>query len=103
VLIQSASGTPVYGSNPRFHGDEGVVAGVRAGVAHLLVENLPICAGDYRMSVWLGDWQTDYDQKIDALAFHFSDGQPSSAPSPEVIGYVATRGRWHIQPHDPLP
>jgi lipopolysaccharide transport system ATP-binding protein len=95
VVITSSLGTPVFGTNPRFHKDGFGQPKLSEGVLRMVVEKLPIFSGIYHLSVWLGDWQGDYDEKKDVLAFEFKTGlKPTNTPSPEAIGFVDLPVRW---------
>jgi lipopolysaccharide transport system ATP-binding protein len=97
LVVSSSAGTPVFGSNPRFHKDGFGQSKLSAGVLRLVANGLPIHGGVYNLSVWLGDWQTDYDEKRDVLAFEFRNGQlQSNTPNPESIGFVDTCARWSV-------
>ena len=96
VVISSSLGTPVFGSNPRFHKDGFGQPKSANGVLRLTAEGLPIFSGTYNLSVWLGDWQGDYDERKDALSFEFKTGHaPSNTPSPETIGFVDVAAKWN--------
>jgi len=96
-IIHSASGVPVYGSNPRFQGEGYNPGKLSRGVISFKVEALPLCGGHYRLSVWLGDWQqgSDYDHHLDVLAFEFKNGEvPANRPSSDYTGYIDQAGKW---------
>ena len=97
IVVSSASGSPVYGSNLRFHKTEVPEEGIAQGVARITVTALPIHAGSYRLSVWLGDWQVDYEERRDVLAFTFKDGTPPpNTPSLEIIGFTDAEATWSL-------
>ena len=97
IVISSALGTPVFGSNPRFHNDRYPSSGAKSGVARLEVRGLPIVPGQYRVSAWLGDWQRDYDHKADILSFDFrSDIASGFRPKAEVNGYLDWKASWQL-------
>jgi len=97
LVISSLVGTPVFGSNPRFHRDGYEKVKLGEGVVRLQALGLPIHAGTYKLSVWLGDWENDYDEKLDVLTFDFKTGQrPAHAPDPEAIGYVDIVASWSV-------
>jgi lipopolysaccharide transport system ATP-binding protein len=97
-VINSATGVPVYGSNPRFQGTGYNSIKATHGVVSFEVEGLPLCGGQYRLSVWLGDWQGDYDHRADVLAFEFKNGElPPNRPSSDVTGYIDHAGRWQVR------
>jgi lipopolysaccharide transport system ATP-binding protein len=96
-VIHSASGVPVYGSNPRFQGEGYNPGRLSRGIISFKVEDLPLCGGHYRLSVWLGDWQGDYDHHSDVLAFEFKNGElPPNRPSSDTTGYIDHVGKWQI-------
>jgi lipopolysaccharide transport system ATP-binding protein len=96
-VIYSASGVPVYGSNPRFHGAGYNTGRVSYGTVSFKVEDLPLCGGHYHLSVWLGDGAGDYDHRSDILAFEFKNGEsPANRPSSETTGYLELAGKWQI-------
>jgi lipopolysaccharide transport system ATP-binding protein len=97
LVISSSLGTPVFGSNPRFHKEGFDCQKLSEGILRMTVNDLPIHGGIYTLSVWLGDWQTDYDEKRDVLTFEFKHGHPvSNAPSPEVIGFTDVASSWSV-------
>ena len=98
-VIHSASGVPVYGSNPRFQGAGYNPGKLSRGIISFQVEDLPLCGGHYRLSVWLGDWQQggDYDHHSDVLAFEFKNGEtPPNRPSSDITGYIDLVGKWQV-------
>jgi lipopolysaccharide transport system ATP-binding protein len=96
-LITSAAGIPVFGSNARFHGDGFNGLSSAGGVLRFVTQRLPLVSGSYRISVWLGDWYTDYDQKLDVLDFDFRpDCTMALRPPPELIGFLDWPGAWRI-------
>ena len=97
ITLTSALGSPVFGSNPRFHSKGFNKTKTSEGVMRMVVNELPIHGGSYRLSVWLGDWQIDYDSKRDALAFDFKHGHPASnTPNPESIGFTDAPAEWSV-------
>jgi lipopolysaccharide transport system ATP-binding protein len=95
VVITSDTGVPVYGSNPRFHRSTLPNAPGRAGTLKVTARGLPLSGGCYRLSVWLGDWQTDYDQQRDALEFDFRRGsERAMRPLSATIGYLDWEAQW---------
>jgi lipopolysaccharide transport system ATP-binding protein len=95
LVICSTLGTPVYGSNLRFHKDGLIQSKLSEGVLRMTAKHLPVHGGVYKLSVWLGDWETDYDEKRDVLAFEFKHGHPAlNTPSPETIGFTDASATW---------
>ena len=100
VVVYSSLGVPVFGSNPRFHRDGYGSPKLQQGIVRFTTSNLPIHGGTYRLSIWLGDWQEDYDEQRDVLAFHFRRGQRApNTPSPDMIGYLDAGGYWSVISH----
>ena len=97
LVMASLLGTPVFGTNPRFHKEGFGQPKLSEGILRMTANNLPVHGGIYKLSVWLGDWQTDYDEKRDVLAFEFKHGHPaSSTPNPETIGFLDVKVRWSV-------
>ena len=97
LVISSSLGTPVFGSNPRFHKNGFGQQKLSEGILRMTVNQLPVYGGTYKLSVWLGDWQTDYDERRDVLAFVFKEGHPAtSTPSPETIGFTDVNANWSV-------
>jgi lipopolysaccharide transport system ATP-binding protein len=97
LVVSSSLGTPVFGTNPRFHKNDFGQPRLASGVLRMVANNLPIHGGTYHLSVWLGDWQTDYDEQRDALAFEFRTGHAAAnTPSPETIGFLDMKTNWSV-------
>lgn len=97
IVVSSLLGTPIFGSNPRFHKAGYGQPKLSRGVLRLTANNLPVHGGVYKLSVWLGDWQTDYDEKKDVLSFEFKHGHPvANTPNPEAIGFTDTNACWSV-------
>lgn len=97
LIVTSAAGTPVFGSNPRFHPAGFGRRSLSAGVVRMSAKGLPLPKGRYRLSVWLGDWTNDYDKRLDVLAFEFRPGASDSLrPPPDVIGHLDWHAQWEL-------
>jgi lipopolysaccharide transport system ATP-binding protein len=97
LQIYSVFGAPVYGSNARFHRSGFGNPKMSEGVLRLTAPDLPIVGGTYKFSVWLGDWQTDYDVKRDVMTFTFKRGQrPPNMPGEEYVGYIDSHAEWSV-------
>lgn len=95
IMITSDTGMPVYGSNPRFHKSGSPNEPATEGTFKVVARALPLSAGCYRLSVWLSDWQTDYDHQRDALKFDFRSGTDKAMrPSSVVIGHLDWETQW---------
>jgi lipopolysaccharide transport system ATP-binding protein len=97
IVIYSMLGTPVYGSNNRFHNDGYGTPRASSGILRFTVRNLPIYEGIYKLSVWLADWQENYDHISDVLSFELRDGTSRpNLPNPEDIGFVNADAQWQL-------
>jgi len=97
-VMYSTTGVPVFASNPRFHRADYSPSSASSGVVTFTARKLPICGGRYRLSIWLGDWHTDYDYQADILAFDFKHGETSlNRPDPDSVGYVDSDGLWKVK------
>jgi homopolymeric O-antigen transport system ATP-binding protein len=95
LTITSSTGVPVFGSNGRFHPSAHDGPGSFEGALRFVAEGLPLIGGTYRLSVWLGDWHADYDQRLDVLSFDFRPhAGDARRPPPEAIGYMDWPGSW---------
>ncbi len=100
VVISTASGIPVFGSNTRMHGKGLLDAKACAGCVRLTVDDLPLHSGSYKLSVWLGDWRDDYDHREDVLVFDYRvDGSSAQLPQVDRIGALDCRGHWELEEH----
>jgi len=99
ILLTSQLGTPLYGSNCRFHNAGYGQPKSSEGVLQMRVDDLPIHGGTYSLSVCLGDWQTDYMYRGDVLVFDMKQGHRAAlVPSGENAGYIDTEARWSLKP-----
>ena len=87
----------MFGSNPRFHSQKFERKSLSSGVVRMSAKRLPLPKGSYRLSLWLGDWLNDYDNRVDVLGFEFRpDATDSLQPPPEVIGYLDWPAQWEV-------
>jgi lipopolysaccharide transport system ATP-binding protein len=97
VIVSSALGVPVFGTNPRFHGRGYSEKAMTEGLLKVRADKIPLISGNYQLSVYLGDWHMDYDQQLDACMFSFEErSQPSNRPASEVIGHLDWGCDWTI-------
>lgn len=95
LVISSDTGVPVFGSNPRFHAEGFDKPSTDKSVLRFVSLGLPLASGSYRVSVWLGDWHVDYDQKLDVIQFDFRpEARDSVRPRPEIVGFLDWHGHW---------
>lgn len=98
IVITSMTGTPVFGSNPRFHQSSYQLKETESGASTVTISNAPLMSGTYRVSAWLGDHHVDYDQQLDALEFEFGITKSSSVqPSAKDIGYLSWPAEWAFE------
>ncbi len=97
LMVSTPQGTPVFSSNPRLHIAK-VPRGSRSeGGSRMRVKGLPLRAGTYHLSVWLGDWQIDYDHRLNILAFEFGDnGGDAPVAAPINAGFVEWPTTWEM-------
>lgn len=97
LVVTSPLGTPVFGSNPRFHPNGYGQPKLSGGVLRMTAARLPVHGGVYSLSVWLSDWYADYDVKRDVLAFEFKNGNSGvNIPNPEYIGFTDVNASWSV-------
>lgn len=97
-VIFSQSGTPILGSNPRFHKSEKIPKIAKEGTIHGVLVNPELHTGIYKISVWLGDQSGDYDSIKDALVFEFiSDKAYTQKPDTGVIGSIDKFVDWNFK------
>lgn len=97
IVIYDLYGTPVMGSNARYHNRGFVDKKINSGYSELTMDELPLHSGTYRISVWLGDMYTDYDFRESAIAFEFVSTKIFGRVSPSsIIGSTNIEGFWKI-------
>lgn len=95
IVVSSPYGTPVFGSNPRFHGQGYTSPDALSGTIRMSALNVPIFSGTYKLSVWLGDWHHNYDIRVDAVSFEFKPHQrPLNLPNLEISSYLDFPASW---------
>jgi lipopolysaccharide transport system ATP-binding protein len=95
LVLRTAMGEPVWGSNRRFHPSADECSNLSHGVLRCEARHLPLTPGDYLLSVWLSDWHEDYDSKIDALRIKIGDDciHPHQPPA-SFQGYLDWPAVW---------
>ena len=97
VVVSSVLGVPVFGTNPRFHGKNFPRQAMAEGVIRVIAEKIPLISGNYQLSVYLGDWHSDYDRRLDACTFTFEESnRPATRPITEVIGHLNWESTWSL-------
>jgi lipopolysaccharide transport system ATP-binding protein len=96
VVIADAIGTPIWGSNGRFHKNDSPSPS-SIGTLVCRSDGIPLGPSTYIMSAWLGDWHQDYDQKSNVLSFSFKpDNVTSVRPAPSLIGHMDWPASWEF-------
>ncbi|MCO5287712.1 MAG: ABC transporter ATP-binding protein [Chitinophagaceae bacterium] len=100
VLFNSL-GNPIFGSNTRFHGKKQIEkeqSDKSEGLIELIVPDLNLHSGYYRIDFWLGDEFYDFDYLENAFSFEFHSNNPyTSKPDPLLMGAIDKRCEWIIK------
>lgn len=98
VLISSKFGVPIAGSNGRMAGEHWKPGPARAGVVTAHLDHVPLHSDTYLVSVYLGDTNMDYDQKLEAVEFSFVSTRffPQMPPL-HVIGNADFDWQWSLK------
>jgi len=97
ITVYNKLGQPLGGSNTRMAEANWTVAPAKSGTVIALIDSAPLRTDSYRISVWLGDADRDYDVKLDALVFDFVSSRfDPKAPSNEVIGPIDLPWQWRF-------
>src|SRR5262249_44612053 len=95
IVLRTVAGEPVWGSNGRFHARLGDTQASVCGVLRCEARDLPVAAGQFLLSVWLGDWYRDHDVKLDVLSITIGRGDVNGfQPAPSTIGYIDWPAAW---------
>jgi lipopolysaccharide transport system ATP-binding protein len=99
MVVSTRQGQPLFGTNPMLHADGYQADALASGVATVVIPNLPLYSGHYRLSVFLNDRHgTAYDSQMDALTFEFVS--PQALPfglSADFIGPFQTSASWQLR------
>jgi lipopolysaccharide transport system ATP-binding protein len=98
IVISNTTGIPIWGSNGRFHTNEGDDFSSNTGVLICEATGMPLVPSNYILSAWLGDWYHDFDEKRDVLSFDF---RPETLmpmwPGSTVAGHVDWPASWRFR------
>jgi lipopolysaccharide transport system ATP-binding protein len=105
ITLRGANGEPVWGSNGRFHPRNQEVKGLNSGILTCKAPDMPLQPGQYLVSIWLADWHTDHDAKIDCIHITIGDdGVDSLRPPTSVVGHLDWPATWGAgAPHVKAP
>ncbi|WP_339879065.1 ABC transporter ATP-binding protein [uncultured Algoriphagus sp.] len=96
IVLFNQEGSPVFGSNPRFHKSDSLPLSSKEGVVEALVDGPELHSGIYKISIWLGDISVDFDVKQHALTFEYiSDSQYVQKPNPLKMGSIDKVFKWN--------
>jgi lipopolysaccharide transport system ATP-binding protein len=99
AIIRTQSGSPVWGSNGRFHPMIQSQEALASGVLTCASAALPLLPGVYTLSAWLSSWHEDFDEKLDVMSFSFrADAGGGQRPALEVTGPVDWPADWTVRP-----
>lgn len=102
AVVHTAAGVPVFGFNSQ-QDETYICPPVRNGTAILDAGSLPLLSGMYKLSIWFGERNENFDVQHDALSFDWIGTRPSApGVSIDAVGPVAIAGHWRIEksPHD---
>jgi lipopolysaccharide transport system ATP-binding protein len=95
VILRAASGEPVWGSNGRFHPRTREAKGLSSGILTCEAPDMPLKPGHYLVSIWLADWHTDHDSKIDRIRITIGDDRTDAlSPPASVVGHLDWPAKW---------
>jgi len=96
-VVYNIANVPVMGSNPRYHSEVDDIAPRKEGRIRALLNTLELHTGYYKVSVWLGDLNNDYDQKPESIVFYYQNPRSYiSAPDPLNIGAIDKNCYWQF-------
>jgi lipopolysaccharide transport system ATP-binding protein len=104
VVVSSAMGTPLFGTNAETHPPAEPIVPATHGTATLEIPDLPLHSGLYKASLWLTALGQPgvLDQRPDAVAFEYvSPHFVASLPPTEVIGHLRVEGAWTMRAEAP--
>lgn len=97
IVVSSPSGEPIFGSNTRYHPSNTDNFEVARGSAILAVDTPPLYSGKYFISAWLGNWESNYDEKINALLVELVGDDPhAQMPHGDRIGFTKINAEWRL-------
>lgn len=101
AVVHTAAGAPVFGFNT--HQDPNYDAiPLQEGWAILDAGALPLLTGLYKLSIWFGEKNENYDVQHDVLSFDWVNPRPSPpGVSIDAIGALTIDGHWWLSAEDP--
>ncbi|AVP99885.1 ABC transporter ATP-binding protein [Ahniella affigens] len=96
AVVHTAAGAPVFGFNTQQDPDF-EARPLRAGWALLDAGELPLLTGLYKLSIWFGEKNENFDVQHDVLSFDWVSPRPSPpGVSIDAIGALAIGGHWSL-------
>jgi len=94
-VINNQLGSPVFGSNPRFHRDGYTPSPGKSGDLIAITDLGNLHSGIYKVSIWFGNEFKDFDSHTDVLTFEWISGNnDSQRPNPLSIGPLNQFVSW---------
>jgi lipopolysaccharide transport system ATP-binding protein len=95
ALVKSSLGIAILDTDTRIHPTEYNPESTNSGVLKLVARQIPLVSGRYFVSVWLSDWQTDYDHKDTVISFDFPRMRNSTSKT-TGCGLLDLDARWFL-------
>jgi len=97
VVVYTAGGVPVFGSNTMYHPPSSQIVHGSEGEVVVTFNYVPLWSGPYTVSVWLSDGWTAIEHEEAALMFEFvSINTPLNAPAAKYVGPVHLPAQWTV-------
>ncbi|WP_236136919.1 ABC transporter ATP-binding protein [Mongoliitalea daihaiensis] len=98
IVLYNQSGSPILGSNARYHSSIFNKKILKTGVIEGVLRNPELHTGIYKLSAWLGDDKVDYDVKYNAVVFEYvSNKAYTQKPDPLTIGSIDKFIEWNYK------
>lgn len=97
-VVYNQFGSPIFGSNPRFHKEDYHPNGGKKGLIRAHLKELSLHSGIYKISLWFGDGLNDFEHHEDVLAFEYlSPNSYTQKPNPLIIGSFDPKVTWEAK------
>ncbi|OBQ37399.1 MAG: hypothetical protein AN485_09520 [Anabaena sp. MDT14b] len=97
IVIYNLMGLPLFGSNTSMDKDFKPIP-MSKGIAKILIREVPLHTGTYKISVWLGEKNQNYDFQLEALQFEFiSSEMLLQGLSTDTIGSINLPSKWIVE------
>lgn len=98
AVVHTAAGAPVFGFNTQQDASFAATP-MRSGWAILDAGRLPLLTALYKLSIWFGEKNENFDIQHDVLSFDWVSHRPSPpGVSIDAIGALAIDGHWSLSP-----